>query len=304
MPTIKSLRAFVLTMEQGSLTLAAQTMNLSQPAASRLLQQLEDEFGAPLFYRDSKTLSPSREAELLYPEASRILASFEELPEILESLREDQTTPFEVMGQTRCTLGLVAPALARLNQEHPDISVNLAIHKRSELRRRLIWDRFDVGVFALPLHIEFAETRLLRRVPCEVLLPKTHPLAAAKTLTPDDLAPYDHVAVSALSGKSIVEEALAKEGYQIPIKHEATNAFAAVSMVQHGFGFMITDRFTVDPAHLSELKLIPINPVPSIEYAICVSKGVRDHPMKERFIEILVDILDAGSLIEQHAKNA
>ena len=62
MPTIKSLRAFVLTMEQGSLTLASQTMNLSQPAASRLLQQLEDEFGAPLFYRDSKTLTPSREA--------------------------------------------------------------------------------------------------------------------------------------------------------------------------------------------------------------------------------------------------
>ena len=38
MPSIKSLRAFVLTMEQGSLTLASQTMNLSQPAASRLLR--------------------------------------------------------------------------------------------------------------------------------------------------------------------------------------------------------------------------------------------------------------------------
>ena len=296
MPSIKSLRAFVLTMEQGSLTLAAQTMNLSQPAASRLLQQLEDEFGAPLFYRDSKTLTPSREADMLYPEASRILASFEELPEILETLKEDQNSPLQVMGQTRCTLGLVAPAIAQLNEERPDISINLAIHKRSELRRRLIWDRFDVGVFALPLHIEFAETRLLRRVPCQVLLPINHPLADHEILTPDSLKPYNHVAVSALSGKSVVEEAMSKEGYQIPIMHEATNAFAAVSMVRHGLGFMITDRFTVDPAHFSELKLIPISPTPSIDYAICVSKGARDHPMKERFIEILVELMDADEL--------
>ena len=291
MPTIKSLRAFVLTMEQGSLTLASQTMNLSQPAASRLLQQLEAEFGAPLFYRDSKTLTPSREAELLYPEASRILASFEELPEILQALREDDTTPFKVMAQTRCALGLVAPALARLHREHPNVSVDLAIHKRSELRRRLIWDRFDVGVFALPLHIEFAETRLVRRVDCQVLLPKTHPMADREELSPDDLAGYDHVAVSALSGKSVVQEALAKEGYEIPIKHEATNAFAAVSMVRHGFGFMITDRFTIDPAHLDELAIVPIRPTPSIDYAICASKGVSDHPLKERFIEILTEIL-------------
>ena len=292
MPSIKSLRAFVLTMEQGSLTLAAQTMHLSQPAASRLLQQLEEEFGSPLFYRDSKTLSPSREAELLYPEASRILASFEELPEILDILRQDQATPLKVMAQTRCTLGLISPALARLRANNSDVSIDLAIHKRSELRRRLIWDRFDVGVFALPLHIEFAEVRLLRKVTCQVLLPNDHPLAGRASLTPDDLQKYDHVAVSALSGKSVVDEALAKEGYQLPVKHEATNAFAAVSMVQQGFGYMVTDHFTVDPIHLKNLKFIPINPAPSIEYAICVSKGVRDHPLKERFIEILIELFD------------
>ena len=304
MPSIKSLRAFVLTMEQGSLTLAAQTMNLSQPAASRLLQQLEEEFGAPLFYRDSKTLTPSREAEALYPEASRILASFEEFPEILETLRQDQTSPFKVMGQTRCTLGLVAPALKILNNEQPEVSIDLAIHKRSELRRRLIWDRFDVGVFALPLHIEFAETRILRRVECQVLLRRDHPLAGRKLLRPDDLLEYDQVAVSALSGKSVVDEALAKEGYQIPVKHETTNAFAAVSLVRHGLGFMITDPFTVDPVHRDELKFIPVSPAPSIKYAICVSHGVRDHPMKERFIEILVDIFDAQDAKTRHANSA
>ena len=295
MPSIKSLRAFVLTMEQGSLTLAAQTMHLSQPAASRLLQQLEDEFGAPLFFRDRKTLTPSREAELLYPEASRILSSFEELPEILETLKHDETMPFKVMGQTRCTLGLVGPALARLNQRHPEVAIDLAIHKRTELRRRMIWDRFDVGVFALPLHIDFAETRLSRRAECCVVLPRSHPLANRKHMTPDDLIDVDYVTVKeALIGRTIVEDALAREGYDIPVKHEVSNAFAAVSLVRHGAGFMITDRFAIDPAYFSDLKLIPFSPKCAMEYAICVSRDSREHPMTNHFIDILSEVLDSG----------
>jgi len=292
MPSIKSLRAFVLTMEHGSLTLAAQTMNLSQPAASRLLQQLEEEFGAPLFYRDSKTLVPSRDAELLYPEASRILSSFEELPDIMQTLKKDEALPLKVMGQTRCTLGLVTPALAKLTKAHPGVAIELAVHKRAEMRQRMIWDRFDVGVFALPLHIEFAEVRLRRRVNCEVLLPVAHPLAGRDHLTPDDLAGHDQVAVIGLSGRSEVEDVMAPAGYKIPVKHEVTNAFAAVSLVRQGLGYMITDRFAVDPVVTPGLAWVPISPTPSIEYAICVSAEIRDHPLKEHFITILADMLD------------
>jgi DNA-binding transcriptional LysR family regulator len=62
-------------------------------------------------------LIPSREAEMLYPEASRILATVEELPDIIALVKNDETQPFKVVGQTRCTLGLVAPALAQLVHE-------------------------------------------------------------------------------------------------------------------------------------------------------------------------------------------
>lgn len=294
MPSIKSIRTFVLTMEHGSLTLAAQAMHLSQPAASRLLQQLEEEFDAPLFHRDRKTLTPSREAELFYPEASRILSSFEELPEIISSLKNDETLPFKVVGQARCMLGLVTPALAKLTRSNPDLAIDLAIHKRAELRRRMIWDRFDVGVFALPLHVDFAETRLSRRVNCEVVLPRSHPLARRKSLTPDDLAGLDYVTVKeALIGRTVVEDALASHGLELPVKHEVTNAFAAVSLVHYGVGFMITDRFAVDPALMSGLKLIPFSPTPVMEYAVCVSSDARAHPASDDFIQILCEMLDA-----------
>lgn len=304
MPSIKSLRTFVLTMEQGSLTLAAQKMNLSQPAASRLLQQLEDEFGAPLFFRDRKTLTPSREAELLYPEATRVLASFEELPQILSALKTDETIPLKVVGQMRCTLGLVVPAIARLSKERPDVPIDLEVHKRAELRRRTMWDRFDVGVFALPLHIDFAEVRLSRPTPCGVILPKSHPLAKRDHLTPDDLVDLDYITVrEALIGRTIVEKALSENGFKIPVKHEVSNAFAAVSLVRNGLGFLIADRFTIDPAHFADLRLIPLKPAPQIEYAVCVSQDMRDHPVAARLIEILAEILENDMPVQLHANS-
>lgn len=294
MPSIKSLRAFILTMEQGSLTLAAQMMQLSQPAASRLLQQLEEEFGAPLFFRDSKTLIPSREAEQFYPEASRIVASYDEVPQLLEALKHDNSVPFKVMAQTRCALGLVAPALKTLTQEQPDISIDLAVHKRTELRRRMTWDRFDVGIFALPLHIDFAEVLLLKKVNCQVVLQRSHPLAARDSLTPQDLEKVSYISVKeALMGQTVIEDALKKDGLVIPVKHEVSNAFVGLSLVCQGLGYMITDPFTIDPFHEAQLRKIPFSPTPAIEYAVCASRDLRDHPAKDRFLEILGEMLEA-----------
>lgn len=289
-------------MEQGSLTLAAQKMNLSQPAASRLLSQLEEEFGAPLFFRDSKTLTPSREAELLYPEATRVLASFEELPQIMSALKTDATMPLKVVGQMRCTLGLVVPAVAQLNKEYPDVPIDLDVHKRAELRRRTTWDRFDVGVFAMPLHIDFAEVILSLSATCYVILPKAHPLAARDGVTPDDLAGIDYVTVrEALVGRTIVENTLLEAGYEIPVKHEVSNAFAAVSLVRDGLGFMIADRFTIDHAHFDDISMVPLTPAPVIEYAICVSRDMRVHPLRSRLIEILIERLKADRPNPSHA---
>ncbi|MCY4333390.1 MAG: LysR family transcriptional regulator [Litoreibacter sp.] len=293
MPSIKSLRVFVLTMEQGSLTLAAQSMHISQPAATRLLMQLEEEFGAQLFFRDRKTLTPSREAEMFYPEASRILSSYEELPAILAALKNDDTVPLKVVGQTRCSLGLVTPAITQLSQENPQIEIHLDVHKRRELRLRKIWDRFDVGVFATPLHVSFAEIRYSRKVACEVVVHKSHPLAKKELLSPGDLKTGDYITVKhAQQGRSVAGETVAGSDLDIPVKHEVSNAFAAVSLVRQRVGFTITDRFAVDPSHVEELAFIPLNPAPTVEYAVCVSEDTREHPMTERLIEKLVSIME------------
>jgi len=60
---IKGLRVFILTIEEGTLSKASERLNISPPAASRLLNLLEEDLGVPLFSRVKKRLIPTVEAE-------------------------------------------------------------------------------------------------------------------------------------------------------------------------------------------------------------------------------------------------
>ncbi|SEG75018.1 helix-turn-helix domain-containing protein [Bosea lathyri] len=53
-------------IEKGSVTAAAAALNVSQPAVSRTLQQIEEHIGIVLFRREKQRLHPTREFELLY----------------------------------------------------------------------------------------------------------------------------------------------------------------------------------------------------------------------------------------------
>ncbi|MEO0344484.1 MAG: LysR family transcriptional regulator [Pseudomonadota bacterium] len=292
MTSIKSLRAFVFIMEQGSLTGAADKLNLSQPAVSRLLQQLELDFGRPLFFRDSKTLTPSKEAKLLFPEAQRILRSYDEVPKIFETLKAAEAPPFKVLCHPRCVPGLVAPALARLHVIFPDLRIDLDIFNRLELGRRIIRDRFDVGIFTIPMQVDIAEIKYKRSSRFDVVLDRSHPLADRAVLHSNDLKGESFIAQTAgLISRQLIEDALAKAGADLPIVHEVTTSQAALNLVKHGVGFTIADRLSVGPEFASDLAIIPFEPRAEIEYAFCFAKDARRHEMRDIFLVLLDDII-------------
>ncbi|MEM9715250.1 MAG: LysR family transcriptional regulator [Pseudomonadota bacterium] len=292
MASIKSLRAFVFIMEQGSLTGAATKLNLSQPAVSRLLQQLEQDFGRPLFFRDSKTLTPSREAKMLYPEAQRILKSYDEVPKIFETLRTHEAPPFKVLCHPRCVPGLVAPALARLCYVFPDVRIDLDIFNRFELGRRIIRDRFDVGIFTIPMKVDIAEIKYTRRSRFNVVLDRSHRLAGRSALGPDDLIGESYISQTVgLISRQLIEDALSSLGQDLPIVHEVTTSQAALNLVKSGVGYTVVDRLSVGPEFAEDLVMIPFEPMTEIEYAFCFAKDARRHEVRDHFLVLLDDII-------------
>lgn len=69
------LRAFVMVIEQGSLTRAARRLGSSQPTLSRQIAALESHVGAALFERAARRLTPTPQALALAEPAARMLAA-------------------------------------------------------------------------------------------------------------------------------------------------------------------------------------------------------------------------------------
>lgn len=71
------LQTLIALGEQGNLTHVARMMNITQPALSKWLSQLEDEIGITLFERHSKGLRPSEGGKLLLQHAQRLINDME-----------------------------------------------------------------------------------------------------------------------------------------------------------------------------------------------------------------------------------
>ena len=74
---LQHLQTLIALGEQGNLTHVARMMNITQPALSKWLSQLEDEIGITLFERHSKGLRPSEGGKLLLQHAQRLINDME-----------------------------------------------------------------------------------------------------------------------------------------------------------------------------------------------------------------------------------
>ncbi len=75
----RHLEVFRAIMRQGSLTAAAESLHVSQPAVSKVLRHFEAKIGYRLFERVGSRLVPTAEAHLLFHDADRIFREIEGL---------------------------------------------------------------------------------------------------------------------------------------------------------------------------------------------------------------------------------
>lgn len=143
---IRQLRSFVHVVETGSLSRAAQRLNLTQPALTRQIRLLEDAAGAPLLVRTGRGVRPTPAGQELEARARRILGEF-------EALQADfQARAAEISGTVRvafapsigATVG--GEALQRFLAVHPAVQVEAITVLSAVARDALLRGRLDIGV--------------------------------------------------------------------------------------------------------------------------------------------------------------
>lgn len=137
------LAAFALVAKERSFTRAAAQLGISQSALSQTIRALEERLGIRLLTRTTRNVSPTDAGERLL---RTVAPRFEEIETELAALGELRDKPagnIRITASERPAITILAPALARLLPEYPDIHVEVVIDYGL---KDIVAERFDAGV--------------------------------------------------------------------------------------------------------------------------------------------------------------
>lgn len=137
-------------MRCGSVKGAAQVLHITQPAASRLLQQAERQAGLQLFRREKGRLVPTREAALLQAEVEPLDQQLDRIRRLVDNLRRGPAEVVRVLCAPSLSDAWLVPALARLRQRFPAARVSLRAAYSPEIAEGLALREADVGFAFAP----------------------------------------------------------------------------------------------------------------------------------------------------------
>jgi len=142
----RQLMLVVALAEEGNIHRAAAVLNITQPAASKLLRELEETLEASLFERMPRGMRPTLYGDALIRHARMVLGSLDQAQEELAALKAGRLGQVSVGAITSPGVRLLPPAVAAVKRLHANIRIMVDIDTSNVLLERLAHDKLDVVI--------------------------------------------------------------------------------------------------------------------------------------------------------------
>ena len=175
--------------EKRSVVRAAEAAGMTQPAASKLLSELEEAVGVKLFERHARGIEPTWYGDILIRHARAALAEIGRAHEEIMALKSGLTGHAAIGTVLSPGVHLIPPAITALKQHHPGIRVTVELNYSKPLAAKLLDGRLDI-VIGRVLDAD-CERDLnfepLAGEPHSLVVRTGHPLARRRNLQLEDL---------------------------------------------------------------------------------------------------------------------
>lgn len=248
---LRSLRYFIAVLEAGSLSRAAGSLYVAQPALTAQIKKLEAELGTRLFERSHAGVTPTPAGMQLYEDARRLLSDADAVRERIQRLPQGPEGSVTVAAPFLLASLLLGPVLAGLKQSHPRIRVFVLDDLSLMVRKAMLDRRADVGILVDTPQLEKLRCTPLAR---ESIFVCGHDadgtVARMLRSSADGGYPEIDFAQAAqlplvlqsrrFSIRQTVEEAATRLGIGLNVVHEHDSARVIRSLYQCGAGFTFT----------------------------------------------------------------
>lgn len=143
---LRYIELFHAVLTAGTLTGAAKLMHISQPAASKALQQAEHQLGFALFSRVRGRLQPTEQALLLRKRIDKIFQEMLELDRLTANIGRPDSCPLRVTCTPTLAQPLLLDSTTALRKSFPSATAELFTQHSAELCESLMLHEVDIGL--------------------------------------------------------------------------------------------------------------------------------------------------------------
>lgn len=174
----RQLRLAAVLAEEGNIHRAAAALNMTQPAASKMLREMEEMLDVMLFERMPRGVKPTLYGDALVRHARSVLGSLDQAQEELIALKAGRLGQVAVGAITSPGVRLLPAAVAAVKRMHANVRITVEIDTSNALLDRLTQDKLDVVVGRLSADHDKLRLRYepLAGEPVKAVVRRGHPL--------------------------------------------------------------------------------------------------------------------------------
>lgn len=175
--------AFVKTVETGSFTRAAQELDYAQSSISKMVSDLETEWGMTLMERSKKGVCLTSAGEQILPFLRKVLQDHQKLEGQICRMNGLETGVVRIGTFASVAINWLPNLFAALQRDYPGIEYEMLLGDYEEVEHWIDEGRVDCGFLRLPTLPKF-DTILLKQDEYKVVLPSDHALAKKRQSQP------------------------------------------------------------------------------------------------------------------------
>lgn len=280
---IEAFRAVVLT---GSVSGAAGLINVTQPAVSRLIRDLQSRLGLTLFDRRGTGLVPTSEALSLYAEVERAFVGLDRIEQAATELRTRRAGFLRIAALPALANGFLPRFVGRFLAERPKLDIVLSGLVSHAVVASVAQGQCDLGFAEASIEHAAVQQESMPAATMVAVLPQGHRLARKARLRPKDFEGESFISLghSTLS-RFRTDRVFAEHGVSRVMRIETPLSEIACALAGSGAGVAICEPFTATEYSTRGIAVRPFEPRISFEFAALYAAQRSVPPVAREFID-------------------
>lgn len=244
--SLRQIRIFETVARYQSHTQAATKLNMTQPAVSMQIKQLEDALDIKLFERHGKSITLTNEAQALRKYTSDITLSYRALESYVDSLKEYEEGNLAISATTTAN-HFTSRILSAFSRQYPNVNLSLDVTNRKTILAQLENNEPDLVIMGEPPEGQNLHSEIFMGNPLVIIAPINHSLHSKPNIPIESIFKEKFVSREEGSGtRKATTKHLKSYNTKCVSGLEVTSNEALKHAVAAGFGLGVVSKHTIN----------------------------------------------------------